>query len=71
VKKALKRAGREDLIGDGPECLIPARPSPQAREARDAKAADKKQRGKEGAARDGDRKKREGYRWAARKGRRN
>jgi hypothetical protein len=71
VKKALKRAGREDLIGDGPECLIPARPSPQAREARDAKAADKKQRGKEGAARDGDRKKRGGYRWAARKGRRN
>jgi hypothetical protein len=71
VKKALKQAGREDLIGDGPECLIPARPSPQAREARDAKAADKKQRGKEGAARDGDRKKREGYRWAARKGRRN
>jgi uncharacterized radical SAM protein YgiQ len=71
VKKALKRAGREDLIGDGPECLIPARPSPQAREARDAKAADQKQRGKEGAARDGDRKKREGYRWAARKGRRN
>jgi hypothetical protein len=70
VKKALKRAGREDLIGDGPECLIPARPSPQAREARDAKATDKKQRGKEGAARDGDRKKREGYRWAARKGRR-
>jgi hypothetical protein len=38
---------------------------------RDAKAADKKQHGKEGAARDGDRKKREGYRWAARKGRRN
>jgi hypothetical protein len=64
----LKRAGREDLIGDGPECLIPARPSPQAR---DAKAADKKQRGKEGAARDRDRKKRGGYRWAARKGRRN
>jgi hypothetical protein len=71
VKKALKRAGREDLIGDGSECLIPARPSPQAREARYVKAADKKQREKEGAARDGDRKKREGYRWAARKGRRN
>jgi uncharacterized radical SAM protein YgiQ len=71
VKKALKRAGREDLIGDGPECLIPARPSQQAREARDAKAADQKKRGKQGAPRDGDRKKREGYRWAARKGRRN
>jgi uncharacterized radical SAM protein YgiQ len=70
VKKALKRAGREDLIGDGPECLIPARPSPQAREARDAKVADKKRRGKEGVARDGDRKTRKGYRWAARKDRR-
>ncbi|MBW2493179.1 MAG: YgiQ family radical SAM protein [Deltaproteobacteria bacterium] len=65
VKKALKRAGREDLIGDGPECLIPSRPSQQAREARDAKAADKEQR----TARDGDPKKRAGYRWAARKGR--
>jgi len=26
VKDALLRAGREDLIGDGPDCLIPARP---------------------------------------------
>jgi uncharacterized radical SAM protein YgiQ len=69
VKKALKRAGREDLIGDGPECLIPASPSPAAREARDAKAARKKQHGKEDAPRGSDRKTREGYRWAARKGR--
>jgi hypothetical protein len=68
VKKALKRAGREDLIGDGPECLIPASPSQLAREARDAKAAEKAQRGKEGASRGGDRKARKGYRWAARKG---
>jgi len=70
VKKALERAGRKDLIGDGPECLIPARPSRQAREARDAKAAERKQRSRPGASRDGDRVKREGYRWAARKGRR-
>ena len=26
VREALLRAGREDLIGDGPDCLIPARP---------------------------------------------
>jgi len=70
VKKALKRAGREDLIGDGPDCLIPASPSQLAREARNAKTAEKNQRGKEGASRGGDRKTREGYRWAARKGRR-
>jgi hypothetical protein len=26
VRDALRRAGREDLIGDGPDCLISARP---------------------------------------------
>ena len=26
VIEALKAAGREDLIGNGPHCLIPARP---------------------------------------------
>ena len=31
VKQALRRAGRGDLIGDGPGCLIPARP-PRRRE---------------------------------------
>jgi uncharacterized radical SAM protein YgiQ len=63
VKKALKLAGHEALIGDGPECLIPARPSRLAREARDAGATDRKRR-------DGDRGERGGYRWAARRGRR-
>jgi len=29
VAEALRRAGREDLIGDGPECLIPSRRPPQ------------------------------------------
>ena len=67
VKKALKRAGREDLIGDGPECLISVNPSREARETRGRKAADKKRRGEKGASRNGDRGRREGYRWAARK----
>ena len=70
VQKALRLAGREDLIGDGPECLIPARPSRAALAARDAKARGNERRGQEGAPRDGDREKRAGYRWAARKGRR-
>jgi hypothetical protein len=26
VRETLRRAGREDLIGDGPDCLIPSRP---------------------------------------------
>jgi hypothetical protein len=26
VRDALVRAGREDLIGEGPDCLIPSRP---------------------------------------------
>jgi radical SAM superfamily enzyme YgiQ (UPF0313 family) len=69
VKKALKRAGREDLIGDGPECLIPASPSQLAREAYAAKAAKRNQRGNKGASSSGNPKAREGYRWAARKGR--
>jgi len=34
VREALIEAGREDLIGDGPECLIPAKPPPGARPAR-------------------------------------
>jgi uncharacterized radical SAM protein YgiQ len=70
VKKALKLAGRGDLIGDGPECLIPAHPSRLAREARDRGAIDRKRRDGEGASRDGDRGERGGYRWAARRGRR-
>jgi len=70
VKKALKLAGREDLIGDGPECLIQSSPSQLAREAPETKAAEKRKRGKDGTSRDGDRGTRGGYRWAARKGRR-
>jgi len=64
VKKALVLAGREDLIGDGTECLIPAKPSKLAREAR---TADKQRRDEKGDSRDLKRGKRAGYRWAARK----
>ena len=69
VKKALILAGREDLIGNTPECLIPPRPSRQARDARDRKTAEKKQRNAEETRTDDDPKARTGYRWAARKGR--
>lgn len=31
VHQALEEAGRTDLIGDGPDCLIPSRPPPGAR----------------------------------------
>ncbi|MBW2420428.1 MAG: YgiQ family radical SAM protein [Deltaproteobacteria bacterium] len=34
VRGALRSAGREDLIGSGPDCLIPTRPPPGASEAR-------------------------------------
>jgi uncharacterized radical SAM protein YgiQ len=70
VKKALKIAGREDLVGDGPECLISAQPSLLAREARDARAAAKSTRGDTTERdRSRDQKRPAGYRWAARKGR--
>ncbi|MEZ6197233.1 MAG: DUF3362 domain-containing protein [Planctomycetota bacterium] len=34
VRRALEQAGREDLIGDGPDRLIPSRPPREAVEAR-------------------------------------
>jgi uncharacterized radical SAM protein YgiQ len=40
VHRALSDAGRADLIGDGPLCLIPARPPREALEARRAEAND-------------------------------
>jgi uncharacterized radical SAM protein YgiQ len=39
VRGALAKAGREDLIGDGPECLIPARAPREAIAAREREAA--------------------------------
>jgi hypothetical protein len=68
VKKALKLAGREDLIGDGPECLIPAQPSRAVGDARAAATA--RRLGAGGQTSNADRGKPAGYRWAARKGRR-
>jgi uncharacterized radical SAM protein YgiQ len=39
VRSALEQAGREDLIGDGPQCLIPVRAPRAAIEARQREAA--------------------------------
>jgi uncharacterized radical SAM protein YgiQ len=39
VHRALLDAGRRDLIGSGPKCLIPATPPPEALEARRRQAA--------------------------------
>jgi hypothetical protein len=68
VRKALERAGREDLIGTGPECLIPEHPPAGARESRSRK------QGRQGKGRDQERsedrkegQKSAGYRWAARR----
>ncbi|MCC6782085.1 MAG: YgiQ family radical SAM protein [Planctomycetes bacterium] len=41
VRKALLDAGRAELIGDGPECLIPANPPREALEARRREAEDR------------------------------
>ncbi|HTO53581.1 MAG TPA: YgiQ family radical SAM protein [Myxococcota bacterium] len=38
VREALSQAGREDLIGDGPQCLIASRPPREALEARRSEA---------------------------------
>jgi uncharacterized radical SAM protein YgiQ len=72
VKKALKLAGREDLIGAGPECLISETPSRLARDALDAREATQRLKpgDSSGAGREQERAhKKDGYRWAARKGR--
>jgi radical SAM superfamily enzyme YgiQ (UPF0313 family) len=68
VKKALKLAGREDLIGDGSECLIVAQPSRAVGNARAAAKA--RCEGASEQTPNADRGKPAGYRWAARKGRR-
>ncbi len=38
VREALESAGRQDLIGDGPQCLIPTRPPREARDGRRSRA---------------------------------
>ena len=40
MRKALIQAGRQDLIGNGCDCLIPAQPPKQAIEARRWRAND-------------------------------
>ena len=40
VRKALEQAGRQDLIGGGCDCLIPAQPPKEAIEARRRRAND-------------------------------
>ena len=44
VRKALLEAGRRDLIGDGPKCLIPSNPPKLALEARRSGASSDKRR---------------------------
>ena len=55
--QTLEQAGRADLIGDGPDCLIPSRPPREAIEARRQEALDVTERAT-----------RPGYRRAAREG---
>ena len=62
VRKSLEKIGRDDLIGNHPECLIPEKPP------RGARIAGKRKPGGERKGRHRNGKKREGYRWAARKG---
>ncbi|HEX5054688.1 MAG TPA: DUF3362 domain-containing protein, partial [Planctomycetota bacterium] len=45
VHKALLEAGRKDLIGDGPQCLIPGNPPKAALDARRASAQGGARRG--------------------------
>ena len=59
VKRALVEVGREDLIGEGSDCLIPSRRPAQPNRA------PKRERGGRDAGLQGARG---GYRWAARKG---
>jgi uncharacterized radical SAM protein YgiQ len=79
VRKALGLAGRMDLVGSGPDCLIPEHPSREAREAKSARAsrtagsssprttgAAEPQRTGQPAPSPAPK----GYRWAARRGRR-
>ncbi|MBT3602367.1 MAG: DUF3362 domain-containing protein, partial [Candidatus Latescibacteria bacterium] len=59
VRQSLEKIGREDLIGDGPECLIPENP-PKGAYMKKGKAG--------GGAKGRNRGKGQGgYRWAARR----
>ena len=45
VKEALRKAGREDLIGWGPDCLIPPYPRERKREEKGEKSGSKRESG--------------------------
>jgi uncharacterized radical SAM protein YgiQ len=53
VREALQQAGRDDLIGDGPDCLIPSLPPRDARRKPDRKRPAANGREKQSAARPG------------------
>ena len=72
VRDALRRAGREDLIGEGPDCLIPGRPPRGGRRARPS-AGGRASRSEAASRPEGHRASGGGYRKASRergKGRR-
>jgi len=51
VRQALEQANRPDLIGDGPECLIPARPPRRRRSSSKAPASSRGYRPRQETAR--------------------
>ncbi len=51
VREALLTEGREDLIGEGPHCLIPAKPPREARAAREKTPSGKSRAGRNGSGR--------------------
>jgi len=56
VREALRQTGRQDLIGNGCDCLIPAAPPREAREAR-RREANAHMRGDDARAASGSKKK--------------
>ncbi len=53
VKRALERLGRRDLIGDGPQCLIPQQPPRERKPGRSRASGEEKSRGRAGYRRAG------------------
>jgi uncharacterized radical SAM protein YgiQ len=68
VKQALTKAGRTDLIGDGPECLIPARAPRGRRRSGEKDRGRVRASGRKTEDPPSGTEERSGYRWAARKG---
>ncbi len=64
VVQALRRAGRAELIGDGPDCLVPAKAPPLPRDAREHGRGAHRDEGRDGERGDGG--PRGGYRRPAR-----